>query len=681
MSSSFGRFSKKVLSIALGIGVLSGSLLAGTASASGNIWYDKYVALESTIGNNLYNSYDSGVLGWGESYILQSYVNMYKTTKDTGWLDKFTTHMDTMLTHVNDDDGDGYDTWDSPGYSPIDVENESFETPNASDSTLPNKWVRWQSNSSTAYRDNGTNSKVTGNWGLMLKTNGTTWQKMYQKLTNYETSARYTLRFQGRINASAVVGRVYVRDETAGVNLADVTFNNTTFQYYEVNFMMPSASNHDIRVWLAHQDYAVSGGIAYFDDVKVSGRYPYIIQDAMVGVAMADFIQLINQTPSLQTAYLTKSNTYQSFIENEMVPKWTNSAFLGNSWNNISATEGSYTQPPNKATLDNNFPGRNLAYNMSLGFADMLYTMYTVNGNSTYLDKAKKINQYFKYDLSVSGTAYDWTYGEFYTAREDISHALVDLGAVINMYRNGQIYNGTDMNRFTSTLVNKMWNGSLATPTVTYYVNGTGNTNSSRSLSNWVELSQFNSTVWKIAAEQYRSWTPDIAARLLTLSQIIAWDPEKIVNQGMEFKNVSDATLPARWTRFQATSANVYLDSTNKYSGDNAITIKADGSTWTKLYQVWEEWQPSTSYTISFMGKTDGSGANGRVAVYNQTTGASIQGLTFTNSTWQPYSFTFTTPATGTNEIRIYIGNNDYTFTNGKAHVDDIVIKRTGDSF
>lgn len=681
MRSGLKRSPRWLVCFMMSLSLLIGVIPINTAFASGNLWYDKYVALESTVGSSLYNSRDSGVLGWGESYILRSYISLYKTTKNTAWLDKFTTHVDTMLSNTNDSDGDGYLSWDSPSYSPPEVDNNSFETPNASDSTLPDQWVRWQSNSTTAYRDNGTNSKVTGNWGLMLKTNGTSWQKMYQVLNHYEPNSKFTLRFQGRINASAVVGRAYVRDETAGVVLGEVFFNNTTFQYYELDFMTPSVAGHELRVWLAHQDYTVSGGIAYFDDVKVNGRYPYIVQDGMVGIPMAEFIQLVNQTPSLQTSYLTKSNSYQSFLENEMVPKWTGSTYLGNSWKNIGTTEGTYIQPPNLSTFENDSPGRNLPYNMSLAFVHMMYLLYTVNGNSTYLDKVNRVHTYFKNDLTTSGTAYDWLYSDFLTAKEDTAHGFVDLAAVIEMHRDGLKYTGTDMNKFTSTLVDKMWNGSLTSPVVSYYVDGTGGNSLSKSLSNWLELSQFNSTVWFIAAEQYRSWTPDTAGRLLTLAQLIAWDPEKLVNQGFEYKDPGDATLPARWQRYQATSSTVYLDTANKYSGDSGITIKANGTSWQKAYQVWDEWQPNTSYTITWTGKTDGSGAGGRVAVYNETTSSSLGGVSFFNTTYTTNSFTFTTPSIATNVIRIYIGNNDYTVTNGKAYVDDIVIKRTGDSF
>lgn len=673
------RFIRKILVAALPAAIISGSSPA--AFATGNLWYDKYVTLDNTLGSNLYTSLDSGTLGWGESYILRSYISLYKTTKNTAWLDKFTTHVDTMLANVNDADGDGYDGWDTPFYSPYQVSNDSFETPASGDSTLPANWTRWQSTPSTAYRSNAANEKLTGSWGLVLKTNGSTWQRLYQNIADYEKSSKFTLRVNARTNG-LVNGRVYVRDETANTLLGEIIITSPTWQYHTLSFMTPSVNGHTLRVWLSPATVTPSNGITYYDDVQFSGNYPYIVQDGMIGIPMAEFVQLVNQTSILQTAYLAKANAYQTFLQNEMVPKWTNSTYLGNCWNQITSSKGSYTQPPNLSTLDNDFPGRNLAYNMSLAFGHMMGILYTVNGDPGYLGKANQTNRYFYDALSLAGSAYDWNYGEFSTAREDVIHALVDLGAAFDRYRGGAtIYSGADMWRFKQTLTSVMWNGSLTAPTVTYYVNGAGNTGSSKSLSNWLELSQFDNTVWKIAAEQYRNYTPDTAGRMLTLAQIVAWDPVKVVNQGFELLTYNDSTLPARWLRFQSSSTTAYMDSANKSTGSFGATIKANGASWQKLYQSWTEWAPSTSYTITFDGKTDGSAAGGRVAVTNETTGISLGGLSFFDTGWVTNSFTFTTPPVGTNSIRVYLGNHDYAIANGKAHFDNVVIKRTGDSF
>lgn len=86
------------------------------AQASGNLWFDKFVAYETAHGGDYYNSTDAGTLGWAESYMLRSYVTVYSLTKDTAWLDKFTTHVDAIIGHAADSDGDGFLDWKTASY-------------------------------------------------------------------------------------------------------------------------------------------------------------------------------------------------------------------------------------------------------------------------------------------------------------------------------------------------------------------------------------------------------------------------------------------------------------------------------------------------------------------------------------------------------------------------------------
>ncbi|WJH36547.1 hypothetical protein N6H14_12785 [Paenibacillus sp. CC-CFT747] len=304
------------------------------ARASGNLWYDKYTALEQSIGGQYYTSPESGTLAWSESYILRSYLSLYQSTKNTAWLDKFTTHSDTILANANDNDGDGYLGWDTYSYSPLDVPNEGFETASATDSTLPDGWVRFQSTSATAYRSNAAGEYNNDSWGLVLKTNGTSWQKLYQPFTGYEPNTHYVLRLYGKTNGSAAKGQAYVYDRTAGTILGSVTVDGTTWSFYSVEFTAPAAG-HTLELWLGHQSYNVTGGTAYFDNVKVSARYPYLVHDGMTTLPMAEFVRLVASDSSL-SAYQTKAATYRSFIENEIVPRWESSSYIGNSWKEVT---------------------------------------------------------------------------------------------------------------------------------------------------------------------------------------------------------------------------------------------------------------------------------------------------------------------------------------------------------
>jgi len=58
-----------------------------------------------------------------------------------------------------------------------------------------------------------------------------------------------------------------------------------------------------------------------------------------------------------------------------------------------------------------------------------------------------------------------------------------------------------------------------------------------------------------------------------------------------------------------------------------------------------------------------------------------IASKSFNNTSWQQHSLNFVTPASSSDQIRIYLGNQNYTVSGGKAHFDKVVIKRTGDPF
>ncbi|MEF3305563.1 hypothetical protein [Paenibacillus sp. GYB003] len=666
--------------------VLAACLVWGpafSASASSNAWYDSYVTAESSLGDNYYTSNDGGTLAWGESYVSESYLDLYGLTKNTAWLDKLVTHTDTMIATADDIDNDGYLGWSSFRYSPVEVGNWDFETVSSTDSTLPAGWIRFQSTSSTAFLTTDHPTQTSGSRAVEVRTEstGTKWQSLYRPLNDYEPDTLYVLQFYGKTNGSAAKGRAYLRDKTTNTILCSVPFENTSWAYKTAECRTPAATGHELEVWLGHQTYTVPGGSAFFDNVRVNAKLPYMVHDGVIGTPIAKFIKLVRSTPALQSAYLTKANGYLAFLENNIVPRWENSAYIGNTWAAISSTTGMYKQSAKFDAFSHGSTWTYLPYNQALAYANMLIVLYESNGNPTYLDRAKRVGQYFKNALVANGTAYTWNYAYYASTVEDASHANVDLGFVLDMYRNGQMFTGADMDKFKNTLVNVMWNQSTTAPTISHYVNGTGAADFSKYMSNWTELSQFSKSLYPIAAEQYRGFTPTNSAYLLTLSRIMKWDRSKIVNQGFEMTTSTDTTQPAQWNRIDSTASTVYLDAANAYEGKYGLAIKATGTTAQQANQTWEGWLPSTSYTLTLTGKTDGSGAGGKVYVKNETTGAIIAALSFQDTNWTAKTVTFTSPADTTNVVRTYLTNDNAAIANGKAYFDNIKMKVSTDAW
>ncbi|MDF2716418.1 MAG: hypothetical protein K0R28_3343 [Paenibacillus sp.] len=656
---------------------------SSAASASSNAWYDSYIAAESSLGDNYYASDDGGSLAWGESYILESYLDLYGLTKNTAWLDKFAMHADTVIATADDIDNDGYRGWSSSRYSPTELANWDFETAASGDSTLPANWIRFQSTSSTALRTTDHPTQTTGSYAVEVRTEstGTKWQSLYQPMIAYEPDTLYVLQFYGKTNGSAAKGRAYLRDKTTNTILCSVPFENTSWALHTAECRTPAAAGHVLEVWLGHQTYTVPGGKAFYDNVKINAKLPFMVHDGVIGTPIAKFIKLIRGNSALQSAYLTKANGYLDFLEDHIVPRWENSSYIGNTWTAINSTTGMYKQSANFDAFSHSSTWTYLPYNQALAYVNMLMVLYESNGNPTYLDRAKRTGQYFKNALTANGTAYKWNYAYYASTVEDTSHANVDLGFVLDMYRNGQLFAGADMDKFADALTEVMWNGSTTAPTLTHYVNGTGATDFSKYMSNWTELAQFDKRIFTIASEQYRGFTPTNTAYLLTLARIMKWDRSKIVNQSFEMTTSTDLTQPAQWNRVGSTSATAYLDTANAYEGKYGLTIKAQDSTAQQMNQTWEGWLPSTSYTLTFAGKTDGTGAGGKVYVKNETTGAIVASLSFNDTAWTQKTLTFTSPTDTAHVLRTYLTNDNVTVTNGKAHFDTIKMKVGSDSW
>ena len=660
--------------------ILIATLILGNAppvSATNNSWYDKYIDAEANMGDNYHAAVTSTSLAWDESYVLQSYIEMYNVTKDTNWLDKIIHHVDTMISHTNDDDGDGYLGWYTDRYSPQLTINNGFETGDSGDSTLPANWTRYQSNSTTAYRS--TSATYSGSYGLVLKTNGTSWQSLYQDIGSYYPGNKMSLTIDAKTNG-VVHGWCYVIDKTTSTILAEIVVDTTSWTEYSVDFNAPSIAGHDVEVWMTHGSYNVTDGIAYYDNIKVKNYFQYQVHDAQITLPIAEFVKLIHDVPALQSAYQTKADTYQNFIEDEIFPKWENTnSYYGNCWEQENSTHGYYKLCSSKNTYVSSTPGDQLPYNMNLVYAKMLLLMYNVNGSSTYYDRARAIVTHWHETLTNNGSSYNMFYEG--SSVEDTSHGMLDVAAAIEFYRQGIVFNGSNIDRLTNNLTDLMWNGSLTAPTVSAATNGTGSTSTfTRSLCNWTELAQFDSNVWKIAAEQFRNYTVSEATDLLVLAQIMKWDPEKIVNSGFEYRASSDITLPSRWSRWQSTSSNAYLVY-NSASGERGLVITTNGTQWLVVEQAIQEYKANTSYTMAYCGKSSSSTIGGRVEIYNATSETVIASQIFTDTVWTNHSFTFTTPNNTTDTIKVRLYQSSYSTAGISTYFDNVVIKRTGDAW
>jgi hypothetical protein len=492
-------------------------------SSTSNLWYKKYIEFEKEKGSSYYKSSDSSTLAWGESYLLRSYLDVYHFSNDLQWIEKFVSHVDAMLENSSDEDHDGYLGWTTYRYSPNEIKNSGFEL----DIEDQKSWIRFQAQPSTIARvaiPSYYNDKNYGEYGLQLKTNGQTWQKMYQKIRSYTPNTKYFFNLFGK--TKAVNAEAYIYDRTDNKVLAKLTVDETTWKYYHQSFVTPDAG-HDLEIWLGHESYTSMNGVSNFDEINLNAFYPYLVHDAMVGIPIAEFVRVVKNNKNLQTRYSATANKYQSFLENNIVPKWEKSKVIGNMWDPI---QGTYKETKNYRvyTSESVSPGTILPYNMTLAFAQMLGILYDVNGNKEYLKKSFRIHRHFKTKLQYNTTteAYSWKYMESQNAIEDTSHGHMDIASVIDMHRRGIIYSNEDMKRFTNTFMNQMVETKKGNYQVKDSVNG-NNTGSefkyTKTLLNWIELSQFNKNVVDVGTNQFLDYKPANASDFLTIAHILKW--------------------------------------------------------------------------------------------------------------------------------------------------------------
>lgn len=668
------------------------SLAAGASAATGNPWFDDFVAYDDAKGSAYTARTDAAYLAWQESYMLRSYLNLHEVSQDLAWLTKFASHVDTVIGNAVDHDGDGYRDWTTARYSPNLALNPGFETANASDATLPATWTRSGSTAATAFRTNAAGAYVAGNacssaaWGAQLITAGATLQRLYQDLPSYLPNHRYELAFSAK-NGGSVAARAFVYDRTTGTVLGSALATSASWKSYSITFTTPAAG-HDVELWLSHAATTTSGDAVFFDNLRVSPFFSYHVVDGMIGIPIATFVRLVHRNPVALASFQTKADSYRAFLETHVVAKWEDpAAFHGNTWLDLSATEGAYTEPSGYDTFSSSSVFSPLPHNQSFALLGVQSLLADVTGNATYRERADKGATYFANRLTTQGTAYLWNYGTHAGAKiEDASHANVDLEFIATLHRAGRVFTGGDLAKFTDTLTDYLWNGSTAAPQLHNLVNGTQGSyctdyEFSREMWGWISCAQFDPFVWYLGAAQYAATPVSDPSEAATLSELIKWDPVKLVNQGFELADTVDPTLPARWVRFLSTPATAYRDSTNAARGACGLTLVANGTQWQKLKQPWSDYVPGAAYVVTFDAKVDASGADGRVWIVNETANTTLAAYNVTGAAWATHTFSFTAPASGTDVVSLLLGHRDYTVTGGRVHYDNVSIKRSGDAW
>ncbi len=555
---------------------------------------------------------------------------------------------------------------------------------------LPKYWTRWQATSQTAYIDYSMNDAPAGKAVFTIKTDPNYgWQVLMTDLKNllvndnqnYEPGIKYNISFYAKSSDSATDWRFSIYDFTARKTLLNVIGNNTAWDKFTYSVTMPSEPDHDIKIRLFHSDWRQTGS-AHFDNIKVNQYAEYTVHDAMIATPLAKFVMLAYRG-FLPMAYQSDADRFVDFMEQHLFPKWDNLL------TDIDSDRSVYRAPDNGSLLQ---PNSSLPHNQYLAMTVVYSFMARAFAGAkaeTYAAKAQKLINTFISQLHLDNVAntYEWNYWDnllpvdnINSNIEDTSHANIDINGAIQCYNAGIAITKADLKRFANSFTKKMWNKDINDPTIGKRVNSTVVDPAYQyTMWGWIKLGIVNSQIYDIIKNMYdAAWDDQTIInwyKMLTISEIIKG--KAIMYEDFETPSPSDATLPAGWTRWQATTATAYLDSNYNFYGNNGLTVKTNPSAGWQVLQKAVNYTPGANYQLSFLSKVSSSNnGGGRCVIYDFTAGKTLALVNFTNSDWQLKTTTFTAPTTTGNNIQIRLYTTKYDEPNLIVHFDNIEIRK-----
>ncbi|MFA7466638.1 MAG: hypothetical protein WCY82_00005, partial [Desulfotomaculaceae bacterium] len=268
---------------------------------------------------------------------------------------------------------------------------------------------------------------------------------------------------------------------------------------------------------LAQRD--VSRGVSDYRGLKLpawrngsytsNGQYAiFAVHTGMITYPMAKFAAIVAKNPAL-SGYTADKNLFLKAARDAV-------AVHADEWVDNGNT-GYYK-------FRNGMPykqaGMGLPHNQYLAMARTELMIHQATGDTSYLNRARKMFQYFKNNLLIdsSTNGYYWRYSSFYSSSyEDIGHAGIDVEAAFQAYHAGLVFNKDDMLKFAATAAKKMIkpNGSIANNVL-----GDGATSYYWYIGFWAAYGQFmpvitNTIYTKLSAMSYGGPTGLLAMAML----------------------------------------------------------------------------------------------------------------------------------------------------------------------
>lgn len=272
------RFKRTALAVALVSAMLPQAAFAQDTSTDRFVYNDQ----NYNYGKGISDSPLGGSLGWGESYYLEGYMNMYEATGSKQWLDKMVDHTDRMMANAIDHDGDGYSGWPDFRYSHTQLKNDDFLLAGAREGTVnsvvygdfetdsdadgvPDGWTQ-QGSASGSYRSAAPGDVFQGTAGVVVESDGTNENQLIQTISAAAGQA-YEVEAFASVDTELTEARIELFNASTNQVVAYARAHHVGFERYVFAFTAPASGTLQLRLGL--ESYANAGYKARFDNVSV----------------------------------------------------------------------------------------------------------------------------------------------------------------------------------------------------------------------------------------------------------------------------------------------------------------------------------------------------------------------------------------------------------------------------
>lgn len=303
---------------------------------------------------------------------------------------------------------------------------------------------------------------------------------------------------------------------------------------------------------------------------KGRGYYLYAVHTGMIAYPFAGFAKIVYSNPSLAN-YKSNADTYLQAAKDAVFVHEAD--FVDN------GTTGYYRDPKG---CPEGFDGLGIPFNQYLAMARAELILYEVTKEKPYLDRVTKMANHFKSYLETdqSTNSYQWRYWwgpgfDGYTAAdylstntpfypglkgyEDITHGEIDVDFAYLAFKDGIVFNKSDMQQFGNTVEKKMLHSD---GNVAILVNGEGTIDENVYIGGWLRYHKYAPSLF--------NYFKEISSGLTFVNGFGLEAVARLNEAYKERKNLSPVPddITGHWAE----------DNINKLLTLNAITGYPDGS-------------------------------------------------------------------------------------------------------